>query len=133
MIYTASEPSGSMTWFPSTTTRPTRPPTGSNHRAGGPGRGLHGLLVDEVTEDGRTTYTWQMDDLMATYLAAVYIGEFERIDREPSYPDGPVIRDYVHSTAAPENRRGAGSHARCDSPSWKICWARTRSTPTDRS
>ena len=62
----------------------------------------NGLLVDETTADGRTTYTWQMDDLMATYLAAVYIGDFDRIDHGPLYPDGPVIRDYVHSTAAPE-------------------------------
>ena len=103
VIYTASEPSGSMTWFPSNN----HPTDKATYRIQitvpeGLTAASNGLLVDEVTEDGRTAYTWQMDDLMATYLAAVYIGEFERIDHGPLYPDGPVIRDYVHSTAAPE-------------------------------
>ena len=103
VIYTASEPSGSMTWFPSNN-HPTDKATYQIRITVPEGitAASNGLLVDEVTESGRTTYTWQMDDLMATYLAAVYIGEFERIDHGPLYPDGPVIRDYVHSTAAPE-------------------------------
>ena len=96
VIYTASEPSGSMTWFPS-----------NNHPTDkavyeiqitvpeGLTAASNGLLVGETTADGLTTYTWRMDDPMATYLAAVYIGDFERIDHGPLYPDGPVIRDYV--------------------------------------
>ncbi|MCY4279124.1 MAG: M1 family aminopeptidase, partial [Acidimicrobiaceae bacterium] len=32
---------------------------------------------------------------MASYLAAVYIGDFERIDHGELRPGGPVIRDYV--------------------------------------
>jgi len=96
VIYTASEPSGSMTWFPS-----------NNHPTDkaayeiqitvpeGLTAASNGLLVDEVTADGLTTFTWRMEHPMATYLAAVYIGDFERIDHGPLYPDGPVIRDYV--------------------------------------
>ena len=103
VIYTASEPSGSMTWFPSNN-HPTDKATYEIQITVPEGitAASNGLLIDETTTDGRTTYTWRMDDPMATYLAAVYIGEFERIDHGPLYPDGPVIRDYVHSTAAPE-------------------------------
>ena len=62
----------------------------------------NGLLIDETTTDGRTTYTWRMDDPMATYLAAVYIGDFDRIDHGPFYEGGPLWRDYVPADAAPE-------------------------------
>ncbi len=103
VIYTASEPSGSMTWFPSNN-HPTDKATYEIQITVPEGitAASNGLLIDETTTDGRTTFTWRMDDPMATYLAAVYIGDFDRIDHGPLYPDGPVIRDYVHSTAAPE-------------------------------
>ncbi len=103
VIYTASEPSGSMTWFPSNN-HPTDKATYEIQITVPEGitAASNGLLIDETTTDGRTTFTWRMDDPMATYLAAVYIGDFERIDHGPLYPDGPVIRDYVHSTATPE-------------------------------
>ena len=103
VIYTASEPSGSMTWFPSNN-HPTDKATYEIQITVPEGitAASNGLLIDETTTDGRTTFTWRMDDPMATYLAAVYVGDFNRIDHGPLYPDGPVIRDYVHSTAAPE-------------------------------
>jgi len=103
VIYTASEPSGSMTWFPS-----------NNHPADKATFRIeitvpedlvaasNGRLVKETTRHGRTTFVWRMDDPMATYLAAVYIGDFERIEHGPLYPDGPVIRDYIPSDAPPE-------------------------------
>ena len=103
VIYTVSEPSGSMSWFPSNN-HPTDKAT-FDIRITVP-EGLtaasNGLLTDEVTSDGRTTFTWQMDDLMATYLAAVYIGDFERIDHGPLYEGGPVWRDYVPADAPPQ-------------------------------
>ncbi|MCY4175784.1 MAG: M1 family metallopeptidase [Acidimicrobiaceae bacterium] len=96
VIYTLNQPSGSMTWFPSnnhpldkatyeiTITVPEGTTAASN-----------GLLADEFSADGDTTFTWRMDDPMASYLAAVYIGDFERIDHGELRPGGPVIRDYV--------------------------------------
>ena len=103
VIFTLSEPSGSMSWFPSNN-HPTDKAT-YDIRITVP-EGLtaasNGLLMDETTSDGRTTFTWQMDDPMATYLAAVYIGDFERIDHGPLYEDGPVWRDYVPAGAPPE-------------------------------
>ncbi len=94
VIFTASEPSGSMSWFPSNN-HPTdkatfeirltvpQPLTAASN----------GILVEETSIDGYTTTTWRMDHPMATYLAAVYVGDFERV--ETNQPDGPLIRDYV--------------------------------------
>ena len=94
VVFTASEPSGSMSWFPSNN-HPTdkatfeiqltvpEPLTAASN----------GILVEETRVDGNTTTTWRMDDPMATYLAAVYVGDFERV--ETNQPDGPMIRDYV--------------------------------------
>ena len=103
VIYTASEPSGSMTWFPSNN-HPTDKATFEIQITVPEGltAASNGLLVDEVTESGRTAYTWRMDDPMAPYLAAVYIGDFERIDYGPLYEGGPLIRDYVHRGSPPE-------------------------------
>ena len=103
VIYTLGEPSGSMTWFPSNN-HPTDKATYEIKITVPEGvtAASNGLLVDETTTGGTTTYTWRMNDPMATYLAAVYIGEFDRIDHGPLYEGGPVLRDYVPSGAAPE-------------------------------
>ncbi len=103
VIYTVSQPSGSMTWFPSNN-HPTDKAT-YEFRITVP-EGLtaasNGLLTSETTADGKTTFVWRTDHLMATYLAAVYIGDFERIDHGPLYEGGPVLRDYVIRDAPPE-------------------------------
>jgi len=94
VFFTVNQPSAAMSWFP-----------GNNHPTdkatfmfritvpAGTTAAATGVLVEEVTDDGSTTATWQMDDPMATYLAAVYIGDFER--RETLLADGLLIRDYV--------------------------------------
>ena len=100
VIYTASEPSGSMSWFPSNN-HPTDKAT-FEIRITVPApltAAANGVLVDEINADGQTTTTWRMDDPMATYLAAVYIGDFERI--ETNQPGSPLIRDYI-PRGAPE-------------------------------
>ncbi len=103
VIYTLSEPSGSMTWFPSNN-HPTDKATYEVRITVPEGvtAASNGLLVDETTSDGRATFTWRMDDPMATYLAAVYVGDFDRIDHGRLYEDGPLLRDYVPSDAPPE-------------------------------
>ncbi len=103
VIYTVSQPSGSMTWFPSNN-HPTDKATYEIRITVPEGltAASNGLLVDETAAEGRTTYTWRMDDPMASYLAAVYIGDFERIDHGPLYEGGPVLRDYVPSGSPPE-------------------------------
>ena len=103
VIYTLGEPSGSMTWFPSNN-HPTDKATYEIRITVPEGvtAASNGLLVDETATGGQTAYTWRMDDPMATYLAAVYIGDFERIDHGPLYDSGPIIRDYVPRDASPD-------------------------------
>ena len=103
VIYTLNEPSGSMTWFPSNN-HPTDKATyeiriivPENVTAAS-----NGILADKTTIDSKTTYTWRMDNPMATYLAAVYVGEFDRIDHGQLYEGGPLIRNYVPRDASPE-------------------------------
>lgn len=102
VIYTVSQPSGAMTWFPSNNhpsdkatfeIRITVPEATT--------AAATGLLIDETTADGRTTTTWRMADPMATYVAAIYVGDFERVDHGRPNPDGPLLRDYVPGGAAP--------------------------------
>ena len=104
VIYTANEPSGSMSWFPSNNhpidkatftisiTVPEHLTAASN-----------GLLASEIVADGHRTAKWHTDDPMATYLAAVYIGEFERHEQETR--DGLLIRDYIPSSLTDEQRQ----------------------------
>lgn len=94
VIYTASQPSGAMTWYPNNN-HPTDKATFTFQITvpDGVTAAATGLLSDEITSGGRTTTTWQMEDPMATYLAAVYIGDFER--HEQRLDDGLLIRDYV--------------------------------------
>ena len=109
VIFTASEPSGSMTWFPSNN-HPTDKATFRIKITVPEGltAASNGLLVAESTRGGRTTFTWRMDDPMSPYLAAVYIGDFERIDYGPLDEGGPLIRDYVHRDSPPEVAQALG-------------------------
>ena len=103
VIFTVSEPSGSMTWFPSNN-HPSDKATFEIRITVPEGlvAASNGLLVSETTEAGKTTFEWRMNHPMATYLAAVYIGDFERIDHGPLYEGGPLLRDYVPSGSPPE-------------------------------
>ena len=104
VIFTANEPSGSMSWFPSNN-HPTDKATFTivitvpEHLTAA----STGVLVEESAADGRRTFTWQMNDPMATYLAAVYIGEFER--HTQATRDGLIIRDYIPSSLTDEQRQ----------------------------
>jgi len=103
VVYTLSQPSGAMTWFPSNNHPSDKAtfeiritvPTSTTAAA-------TGLLVGESTAGGRTTTTWRMKDPMATYVTAVYIGDFDRVDHGRPNPAGPLLRDYVPDGAAPE-------------------------------
>ena len=100
VIFVASEPSGAMTWFPS-----------NNHPSDKATftfvitvpdtvvAAATGILESEVTSDGFTIYTWAMDDPMATYLAAVYVGDFalQVVPEEGK----PLIRNYLHRGVLP--------------------------------
>jgi len=93
-VYVVSEPSGAMTWFPSNN-HPTDKATfdfaittDSDLTAVANG------VLDGIEEvgGGQSTTRWRMDDPMTSYLAAVYIGDFEL--RESVTDDGLRIRNY---------------------------------------
>ena len=102
IIYTLNQPSGAMTWFPS-----------NNHPADkatyemritvpeGVVAAANGVLAGQTAAGGKTTYTWQMDRPMATYLAAIYIGDFERVSHGPLDGGSPLIRNYLPQNADP--------------------------------
>ena len=98
-VYVVAEPDGAHTWFP-----------GSDHPADKATFTIvttvpqpfvvasNGTLVEERDEPGTTTFVWEMDDPMATYLATIVVAEMERIDSDPV--DGVAIRDYLPTDLA---------------------------------
>ncbi|WP_419925106.1 M1 family metallopeptidase [Candidatus Poriferisocius sp.] len=100
MVYTVSQPSGAMTWYPNNN-HPTDKATFTFQITvpDSVTAAATGLLADETSADGQTTTTWHMDDPMATYLAAVYVGDFERHEQQTD--SGLLIRDYIPRDSDP--------------------------------
>ncbi|MFQ5615600.1 MAG: M1 family metallopeptidase [Anaerolineales bacterium] len=93
-LFAVAEPDGAHYWFPSndhprdkaTFRFEVAVPEGLTAVA-------NGLLVDVYTAENTTTFVWEHDFPMATYLATVAVGEYERVE---SYsPDGVLLRHYV--------------------------------------
>lgn len=92
-VFVASEPAGAALWYPVndhpldkatytvTVTVPEPYTVVSN-----------GFLTEVVEEDDATTYTWENDDLTASYLVTVQIAEFE--ERTDQTASGLPIRNY---------------------------------------
>lgn len=93
-VYVVAEPDGAHTWFPGSdhprdkarftiiTTVPEPFVVASN-----------GVLVSESSADGLTTFIWEMNHPMATYLATIVVAEMVRIESDPV--NGIEIRDYL--------------------------------------
>lgn len=83
--YVASEPDGAATWFPvndhpsdkATYTFVLTVPEGQTAVA-------NGLLLDVQTDDGLTTFAWQMNQPMASYLALVAVGDYQIVLADPA-------------------------------------------------
>ena len=93
-IFVFGEPSGAMTWYPSNN-HPQDKATftfnitnDSSLTAAATGR----LVGEAFNDDGTTTTTWEMYSPMASYLAAIYVGDFVR--EESTTDDGILIRNY---------------------------------------
>ena len=93
-VYVVSEPGGAVSWFPSNN-HPTDKATFEIAITTDSDLTVvsNGVLdsIEDAGSDESTT-TWRMDDPMATYLATVYVGDFER--RETVSDDGLLIRNY---------------------------------------
>jgi aminopeptidase N len=92
-IYTLDEPEGAATWFPvndhpsdkaSYVFRLTVP---KPYVAA-----ANGVLVKTEAGEADRTFVWEMSEPLASYLAAVSVGEYEL--RESSAPNGVAIRNY---------------------------------------
>jgi aminopeptidase N len=93
-IYVAAEPDAARTWFPSNDhpidkatfdfeiTVP-KPLTAA----------ANGALIEVRDQGDMHTFVWELDSPMATYLATVVVGEYERV--ETTGPDGITLRDYL--------------------------------------
>lgn len=96
-VFVFGEPSGAKTWYPSNN-HPTdkatftfRITTDAAYTTA-----ATGLLTEETNDGDTITTVWEMDDPMASYLAAIYIGDFVR--EESQGPDGILIRNYFPPT-----------------------------------
>ena len=98
-VYTFSEPSGSMSWFP-VNNHPTDKATYTFRITVDKPYTVaaNGILQDEIDNGDTITYVWEASDLMASYLATVNIAEFQvqRLDG----PEGLPIRNYFPPDAS---------------------------------
>jgi len=100
-IYVLSEPDGSRFWFPNND----HPRDKATYRfeitvPQGLTAVANGLLIDQIDGAGRSTFIWEHNHLMASYLATVVVGEFERLENRS--PEGVLLRHYVTDTARGE-------------------------------
>ena len=98
--YVLSQPSGAATWFP-VNDHPADKATYTFHITVPEGMeaAAHGVLEGSTTANGRTTWTWRMDDPMASYLAIAVIGQLTFA--EPVDVGGVLVRNvFADSVAA---------------------------------
>lgn len=104
-VYVASEPSGSATWYP-VNDHPTDKATYTTSITVDMPyvAASNGELVETIDNGrGSTTYVWEMDQPMASYLSTVQIADFER--QESTTEDGLLIRNYIPTRVSVEGRR----------------------------
>lgn len=100
--YVVSEPDGASTWFPAND-HPTDKAT-YVFRITAPSNmtvAANGTLTTTIPGPGTTTWVWELNDPMASYLATVVIGDLVRIDGTPA-PDGTPVRHYAPARLVPE-------------------------------
>ncbi len=93
-IFVVAVPDAARTWFPSND-HPTDKATFTFHVTVPKPltAAANGALVATIDNGDTRTFMWDLESLMATYLATVVIGEYERV--ESRGPDGILIRDYL--------------------------------------
>lgn len=91
--YVVSQPSGAMNWYP-VNNHPLDKATYTFHITVAPEFQVaaNGVLVDVIEHADATTYVWESDDRIASYLTTVQIATYD-IEREEG-PDGVPIRNY---------------------------------------
>ena len=100
-IYVASEPEGSPTWYPAND-HPTDKATYS-FRVTVPSEytvAANGVLVETIEEQDSTTFVWESNDPMASYLTTIHIGDLVEHRDEPV--GDVIIRNYFPSSVYDE-------------------------------
>jgi len=92
--FVAAEPAAARTWFPGND-HPSDKATYTFRVTVSDGMTAvaNGTLTDTTEASGSRTFTWEMADPMATYLATVVVAPLQRVEHPPVY--GIVLRDYV--------------------------------------
>lgn len=93
-IYVLSEPDGSRFWFPNND----HPRDKAMYRfeitvPAGQTAVANGLLIEQIDDETTSTFIWEHDFPMASYLATVVVGDFVRL--EDVSPEGVPLRHYV--------------------------------------
>jgi aminopeptidase N len=104
-LYVAGEPSGAATWYP-VNDHPTDKATYTIRiTVDAPYVAAANGVLAEVIDAGRgaTTYVWEMQQPMASYLTTVQIADFER--QEETLSNGVVIRSYFPAAFASQGRQ----------------------------
>ncbi|RPJ27155.1 MAG: M1 family peptidase [Planctomycetaceae bacterium] len=102
--YVASEPDGAASWYP-VNDHPLDKAT-YTFRITVPEPfvvAANGVLTDTIDNGDTTTYVWEMDDPMASYLATVGIDDF--VVQTAEGPDGVQIRNFFPPEVAEEGER----------------------------
>jgi len=92
-INTINEPDGASTWFP-VNDHP-RDKAAYRFEVTVPKPWVvaaTGDLIETVEVEDKTRFIWQMDEPMASYLAAIFVDQYEIVTQEG--PDGILIRNY---------------------------------------
>jgi len=92
-VFVASEPDGAAGWFPANDHPRDKATFRFEITVPQPlVVAANGLLTETVDAGDTTTYVWESEYPMATYLATVNIAEFVKVEEEG--PDGLLIRNY---------------------------------------
>ena len=117
-IFIASEPDGARFWFPCND-HP-RDKASFRYTVTVPGQyrvAANGLETSSETNDGYKEVVWEHPGPMATYLATIAVGKFERI--ETSSPvHGILIQDYVYPEYLTQAEEAFGNTA--EAVDWMI-------------
>jgi aminopeptidase N len=96
-IYVGAEPDAAHSWFPSNDHPSDKATYGFSITVPKPYTGAANGRLISVTDNGDTqTFRWELDELMATYLATIVVGEYDRVESDG--PDGVLLRDYLPIT-----------------------------------
>jgi aminopeptidase N len=100
VVYTLDEPRGAATWFPVNDHPSDKATYGFRITVPQPYVATaNGVLTGVDSAGAYRTYVWEMQQPLASYLAAVSIDTY--VTQEKTLPDGVVIRSYFTSGSAP--------------------------------